>query len=469
MSDFDTNLENYSKGDLMTLFDVEPHNSSEEVKKKSDDYLDALVDEHPNIIEFVKNAQQKLLETHNLSIEEGVKNPILKQHHQKFLCIDSRFRQNNTTQDNQNIDFPKTIAEITATNIETSDFTINLSETLKNVIELKFDRIYIPFSWYNVYAPKNTFQVKIGTNDPVPIPPITPGNYVLNEDLTDNRNIIKAINDTLGGMAAPIPNIVFSFNALTGKVTITNNTGAAVEIDFINTGSLVCRQKLKLNNNFGTILGFKKIKYTIPNTAPPSTITSEGFPNMIRTKYIIVEINDFNKNYVANKFVHGRNRDDVASLPDYFKGLENVSPTTAITSVNYKCVDDQEKNNGIVAVNPKQVPLINKVFPRQLTNNQIYSLNQIIKSRANNNNLKQEFESAPNTFAVISLASLSVIPFGSLIIYDDDSPDLNMRSYFGPVDIERMNIRVLDENGEILDLNGAEWSMTISVKHLYQY
>ena len=400
-----------------------------------------------------------------MSIEEGNKNPILKQHHQKFLCIDSRFRQNNTTQDNQNIDVPKTPTEIIATNIETSDFTINLSETLKNVIELQFDRIYIPFSWYNVYEPKNTFQVKVGANDPVLIT-ITPGNYVLKniDPLNPNPvNIVEAINTTLVALGI---NIDFSFNSLTGKVTIINNTGFAVEIDFINTGNLVCRQKLKINNNFGTILGFKKIKYTIPDTA---TITTEGFPNMIRTKYIIVEINDFNKNYVANKFVHGRNRDDVASLPDYFKGLENVSPTTAITSVNYKCVDDQEKNNGIVAVNPKQVPLINKVFPRQLTNNQIYSLNQIIKSRANNNNLMQEFESAPNTFAVISLASLSVLEFGSLIIYDDDSPDLNMRSYFGPVDIERMNVRVLDENGEILDLNGAEWSMTISVKHLYQY
>ena len=465
MSDFDTNLENYSNGDLMTLFDVEPHNSPDEVKKKSDDYLDALENEHPDIIEFVKNAQQKLLETHNLSVEEGVKNPILKQHHQKFLCIDSRFRQNNTTQDNQNIDEPKTTAEVTATNIETSNFTLNLSETLKNVIELKFDRIYIPFTWYNVYEPKNTFQVKVGTNDPVSIS-ITPGNYVLNEDLTDYRNIIKAINDILDGMAGSIPDIDFSYSTLTGKVTIKNNTGSAIEIDFINTGSLVCRQKLKINNNFGTILGFKKIKYTIPNTA---TITSEGFPNMIRTKYIIIEINDFNKNYVANKFVHGRNRDDVASLPDYFKGLENISPTTAITSVNNKCVDDEEKNSGIVAVNPKQVPLINKVFPRQLTNNQIYSLNQIIKSRTNNNNLKQEFEAAPNTFAVISLESITVVPFGSLIIYDDDSPDLNMRSYFGPVDIERMNVRVLDENGEILDLNGAEWSMLVSVKHLYQY
>jgi hypothetical protein len=462
MSDFDTSLENYSKEDLMNIFDVEPHNTLEEVKKKSGDYLDALENEHPDIIEFVKNAQQKLLETHNLSIDEGNKNPILKQHHQKILCLDSRFRQNNTTQDNQNIDDPKTPTELIATNIETSDFTINLSETMKNVIELTFDRIYIPFSWYNVYEPKNTFQITVGAADSKPIT-ISPGNYVLNEDVTDNHNIIKAINDAL---VAEGLNIVFSFNSLTGKVTITNNTASPVEIDFINTGNLVCRQKLKINNNLGTILGFKKIKYTIPNTG---TIISEGFPNMIRTKYIIVEINDFNKNYIANKFVHGRNRDDVASLPNYFKGLENVSPTTAVTSVNYACVDNNEKNSGIVANNPNKVPLINKVFPRQMTNNQIYSLNQIIKSRANNNNLKQEFESAPNTFAVISLASLSTIPFGSLIIYDDDSPDLNMRSYFGPVDLERMNVRVLDENGEILDLNGADWSMTISVKHLYQY
>lgn len=463
MSGFDTNLENYSKEDLMTLFDVEPHNSPEEVKKKSDDYLNALEDEHPDIIEFVKNAQQKLVETHNLSIEEGNKNPISKQQSQKFLCVDSRFRQNNTTQDNQSINDPKTVAELTTTNIETSDFTLNLSETLKNVIEITFDRIYIPFSWYNVYDPKNTFKVTVGINDPVLIT-VTPGNYVLNEDFADVHNIITAINAAL--IAETIA-LTLTYTSVTGKVTITNNTGSAIEIDFINTVNLISIQKLKINNNLGTILGFKKLKYTIADT---ESITSEGFPNMIRTKYIIVEMNDFNKNYVANKFVHGRNRDDVASLPSYFKGLENVSPTTAVTSINYKCVPDNEKNSGIVdPPNPKQVPLINKVFPRQLTNNQIYSINQIIKSRANNNNLKQEFEAAPNTFAVISLASISELTFGSLIIYDDDSPNLNQRSYFGPVDIERMNVRILDENGEILDLNGAEWSMTLSVKHLYQY
>lgn len=461
MSGFDINLDNYNYEDLMTLFDTEPHNSSEEVKKKTNDYLEALENEHPEIIEFVKNAQQKLLETHNLTLEEGTKNPILRQHHQKFLTLDSRFRQNNSTINNQSVLNPKSSNELTATNLETSNYTINLSETLKNVVELQFDRIYIPFSWYNVYEPKNTFYVKVGAAASELIS-LTPGHYILNDDLTNNRNIIKASNDAL--VAKGIPNLVFSLNVINGKISITNTTGSEVIIDFVNTE--INNQNIKIDNHFGTLFGFKKISYTIPDT---ESITSEGFPNMIRTKYIIVEINDFNKNYVSNKLVHGRNRDDKASLPNYYKGLTAMSPTTAITSVNYGCVDDEEKNDGTVASNPKKIPLINKVFPRQLTNNQIYSMNQIIKSRVNNNNLKQEFEGAPNTFAVVSLESISVVSFGDLIIYDDDSPDLNMRSFFGPVDIERMHVRLLDDNGQVLDLNGAEWSMTISVKHLYQY
>ena len=463
MSDIDTNINNYTYEDLMTLFDVEAHNKIDEVKKKTDDYLDALEDEHPQITEFIKSAQQKLLETHNLTIEEGTKNPILKQHHQKFVTLDSRFRQNNSAIDNQSVLNPKSSDELIATNLETSNYTINLSETLKNVVELKFDRIYIPFSWYNVYEPKNAFLVKVGAADPELVS-LTPGHYILNEDLTNDRNIIKASNDAL--VATGIPNLVFSLSVVNGKTSITNTTGSEVTINFVNTENDLYNEKIKIDNNFGTLFGFKKISYTIPNT---ESITSEGFPNMVRTKYIIVEINDFNKNYVANKLVHGRNRDDKASLPSYYKGLEAMSPTTAITSVNYDCVDDEEKNDGIVASNPKKIPLINKVFPRQLTNNQIYSLNQIIKSRANNNNLKQEFEGAPNTFAVVSLESISVVSFGDLIIYDDDSPELNMRSYFGPIDIERMHVRLLDDNGEILDLNGAEWSMTLSAKHLYQY
>jgi hypothetical protein len=37
------------------------------------------------------------------------------------------------------------------------------------------------------------------------------------------------------------------------------------------------------------------------------------------------------------------------------------------------------------------------------------------------------------------------------------------------VNIERLRIKLLDENGNILNLNGADWSVTIIAEVLYQY
>lgn len=41
------------------------------------------------------------------------------------------------------------------------------------------------------------------------------------------------------------------------------------------------------------------------------------------------------------------------------------------------------------------------------------------------------------------------------------------REYFGPVDIQRLHIRILDEYGQILDLNHMDWSMTLVFEKLY--
>ena len=41
------------------------------------------------------------------------------------------------------------------------------------------------------------------------------------------------------------------------------------------------------------------------------------------------------------------------------------------------------------------------------------------------------------------------------------------RSYFGPVDIERLEIKLLDEFGRIIDLNKMDWSMALTMECLY--
>jgi hypothetical protein len=41
------------------------------------------------------------------------------------------------------------------------------------------------------------------------------------------------------------------------------------------------------------------------------------------------------------------------------------------------------------------------------------------------------------------------------------------RSYFGPVDIERLEIKLLDEFGRVIDLNNMDWSMALTMECLY--
>ena len=40
-----------------------------------------------------------------------------------------------------------------------------------------------------------------------------------------------------------------------------------------------------------------------------------------------------------------------------------------------------------------------------------------------------------------------------------------MRSYNGKVDIQRMHIKLVDNYGNLVNLNGSNWSLTIKTTH----
>jgi hypothetical protein len=44
---------------------------------------------------------------------------------------------------------------------------------------------------------------------------------------------------------------------------------------------------------------------------------------------------------------------------------------------------------------------------------------------------------------------------------------LNKREYFGPVKLEKMNIRLLDRFGKVIDLNNNDYSIVFEVIQLY--
>ena len=43
------------------------------------------------------------------------------------------------------------------------------------------------------------------------------------------------------------------------------------------------------------------------------------------------------------------------------------------------------------------------------------------------------------------------------------------RLYFGPVNIDRMAVKLLDDKGNVLNLNGSDWCFTLVCECLYQY
>jgi len=55
----------------------------------------------------------------------------------------------------------------------------------------------------------------------------------------------------------------------------------------------------------------------------------------------------------------------------------------------------------------------------------------------------------------------------SLLMENDYNIVSEPRNYFGPVDIQRLRIRIYDERGNVLNMNNANFSFCLNFKLLY--
>ena len=49
----------------------------------------------------------------------------------------------------------------------------------------------------------------------------------------------------------------------------------------------------------------------------------------------------------------------------------------------------------------------------------------------------------------------------------DSTLESNTRVYLGPIDVEKLRIKLMDDKGNILDLNGLDWSFSFIAEHLF--
>lgn len=91
---------------------------------------------------------------------------------------------------------------------------------------------------------------------------------------------------------------------------------------------------------------------------------------------------------------------------------------------------------------------------------QYYSQNAASKSISNGPYVKDIFGIVPMKVSGLSVGSVYVEFGGTLQIQE--------RIYFGPVNIQRMTIKLLTDRGDLVDLNNANWSFSLICEQLYK-
>ena len=438
--------------------------------------------------------------TVSVPVSQDTLNPNLKNITSRFINLDSQFRQAAGGVD--------TIA---------TDYTLDLSDPLTNVISLRLYSIQIPFTWYViddqygntcfwVTNMDNTFKIFI-----------EPGNYspatfctALNLAFTTDANF-KAPNDIYSQafqylpppvLPAVVPSIV-TYNSNNGKITINlsgwtdpanhiiKDITQGVDIfdgatdayftffDF--TGRLNClkdhltcvAQNIAFNGTLGWLMGYRLP--IVPVFSGGNTAIA--VLDLYGPKYFILVLDDYNQNHINNGLITITELSTKLAVPSYFNtsqpyicssSASNISPLLSINSIGNSTNQNFNALQDKLDFSYGKVQTVLPSAPRTLTQAQIYTINEIIKNREKNTSYRGKAPTSSDTFALIPIkrAGLSI---GDMYVDFSGSIQDNKRIYFGPVDIDRMHIRLLDDRGYTVNLHGQDWCITIISENLYQY
>ena len=398
-------------------------------------------------------------------VQQGVNNPVLRQTTQKILSIDSHYRDNLlfrptttfSTDGSGNCQTTVNDNEVIPPSNST-DYIIELPQPITNVISFYVKSFEIPTSWYvfNEKDGTNYFDISCnGIRETIQIPD---GNYkykgAIDISNTLQVKLQEAIDDKFGGASS------ISFNENTFKITISdvsgsNNFSLFFYTNDTNYNNSSCANLQTKDHNLGWLLGFRKTIYSGSNS-----YTTESCIDIFGTKILFIELDDYNSNYDGQVHISNSNLSNkkINKLPSYYnRNFCNSDGSPSVVGNN-------------VTINGGNINNYNT--PQQLTKAQVFTIEQILEQQ-----LRSKSERIQNTLPGNIISRISV-PFtrsddaiGNLTWMDTNESDVTVytRTYFGPTTIKRFHIRLLNDRGNVIDLNHMDWSFALSIKQLYQY
>lgn len=527
----DTNIDNYTISELLTILDLENLDDMDQVVAKTNYYIQQFDKENNSEMSgFFHEIQDRLTsyiedpdndpeakQTNNWYVNENLKqgDPVqadkVTRRKQKIDVYNNQHVPMNREQLGVNNTFAVPVAQDSLNpNLEnvtsrfinldsqyrqptggvessSTDYTLDLSEPLNNVLSMRMYSIQIPYAWYTidtVYG-NTCFWLVFASGESVSIS-VEPGNYtpeelllLLNTGVTGFKNPDFKYPTS----SDPSGNYPIRFNANNGKVTIqlANVTYKNMPIDGttqilfyditakLTCGTSNCNQTNTINQTLGWVMGYR-LPYVYMSA---SGNKADALIELYGPKYLILALDDYNQNHINNGLITITEMSKNVKLPSYYN--PTLPQTCSVPNTNISgLVSTIPANNGDllaekIDLSYKKVSQVLPTAPRLLTQAQIYSINEIMKNNEKNTNYRSKAPANSDTFALIPIKHSSTNQTGDMYIEFGGSLQDNKRIYFGPVNIDRLRVKLYDDKGNIINMNGADWSFTIIADILYQY
>ena len=440
----DLNIENYSLVELMVILNLSNDPDHKEVREKSQEMVDKFTKENKLVLaDFFMKARDQILEyldsmdqfeeSYKLILEQqiaegqcalGTENSVFDE--EKLIIKPTECKLNINQQ------YTNTIKRTIVVNSEyintenKTDFTLDLSVPITDIYSISLFSYHVPYSWYNIDESYGTNVFYITTSSE------TNKSIVLESGAYTMEKLIIAINDKLQDYDSSC-----TYSEINGKSTISFDESIKAIRFYYESNT----EGLRQNYHLGYMLGFRKNEYLKLDSSSSWNIKSEASGNINGTQYLQLMLDDFNKNRLNTNIINM---------------IDNTSATLS-TPHNFNFTIERNAADEVI-----------ETVPRTLTHNQIYSMNTIESDRSQNNTyLKTRNINSSDMFAILPTKHHGK-KLGDMCVDYFDNQNTNKRTYFGPTSLSRIHAKLLDDKGNVVNLNGNDWSFTLVCESLYQ-
>jgi len=192
-------------------------------------------------------------------------------------------------------------------------------------------------------------------------------------------------------------------------------------------------------NDINSITFINNLTNTIITLTGDTTTTTNIY------NYFLIVLDDYIQNHLNDGLVSITSSETSIPLPSY----ASLSTSTLCDPTTYTTTTISTTNKD------------------GLTQKQIYALNQSRISQMPSNNIYSKSPNVQDVFGVIPLRIAGQKP-GTYYVEAGGNLQNQSRYYFGPVNINRISVKLQNDKGDIVDLNKSNWSFTLLCEQLYR-